>query len=57
MDKSVEAGEIAELVGAYKQMAPEARKILLDVARTYAAEFAAKRGVGLRLVVGMRQVN
>jgi hypothetical protein len=47
--KAVEM-ELVELTGAYKGMAPEARKVLLSVARRYLEQFPARRPVRLRLV-------
>jgi hypothetical protein len=49
MKMDVRNGE-RELVDAFRRMAPEAQKILLEVARRYECEFPAQLPVTLRLV-------
>ena len=48
--------EEVELVEAYRGMAPEARKILLEVARRYLKQFPGRRPVRLRLVLNRNKI-
>lgn len=56
--KSDEGDDVVELLEAYRGMAPEARRILLEAARLYLRRFPDKRSKAvLRLVVARNKVN